>query len=130
MLDDDALHAIGILKQHFSFTQADKMNSAFAVICKVKVAEDMINDLIHSPTYTAIPDTQEDISFTLRSDLVDKFRLVSSLGSSLIPPYFPIWKAHSDKFRFIVGANKSPLKFLYLRMADIFKAITPHLRRI
>lgn len=65
MFDDAALEAIRLWKDDFVFTQVDMLAAAFAVICKVKVAEAIINDLENSPTYTLVADSEEDICFTL-----------------------------------------------------------------
>jgi hypothetical protein len=132
ILDDAALRAIRLLQNHFVFTQVDKAASSFAVICKIKVAQDMITDLEHSSTYTFVPQSLDQTSITLEHALVHHFAIRPSYGARapVIPPYFPIWKAHSDKFRFIVGANKSPLKSLYPQLNSIFKALLPPIRRM
>jgi hypothetical protein len=50
-LDARLIESLRILQQDFIFTQVDKLSSAFAVVCKVKAAQDIINDLLHSSTY-------------------------------------------------------------------------------
>lgn len=120
ILDENAKLAIKKLQQEYIFTQVDKMASAFAVVCKVKVAKGMIHYLTTGGTYAVVADTQDTTCFTLKNDLVNKFSLLYSCDTDVIPPYLPTWKAHSDKFRFIVGANKCLFKPFYLRMTQIF----------
>lgn len=89
------------------------MNSA--VVCKVEAAKDIIRNLTMGYLHHR-HNTPDDTCFALKYNLVHKFSLLSSYDTDVIPPYLPTWKAHSDMFRFIVGANKCPLKTLYLRI--------------
>jgi hypothetical protein len=73
ILDDAALRAIRLLQNHFVFTQVDKAASSFAVICKIKVAQDMITDLEHSSTYTFVPQSVEQTSLILDHALAQRF---------------------------------------------------------
>jgi hypothetical protein len=54
-VDDIVMKDIKILQKHFLFTTVDKLATSFAVICNVKAAQDLINDLLGNNTYRMVP---------------------------------------------------------------------------
>lgn len=116
---------IRILQQHYYFTTVDKLGTAFAVVCRVKATQDILNDLCNNSIYAPIAEEVGALADRLKHECGTRFNLSPSTKDCIIPHYVGIWKAHKSTFRLISTANHAPLKPTYIRLTKIFGVLMP-----
>jgi hypothetical protein len=130
VVDENILKDIKILKKHYLFTPVDKLATSFAVICNVKAAKDIIDDLLSNNIYRIVPIETDVLVERLRAEMRTRFELSTHSRNTVIPQYIGTWKAHSSKFRFICTANRSPLKTVYQHCTKIFRVLMPKIKAL
>lgn len=92
VVDENISRGIRTLKSHFYFTSVDKLSTAFAVVCRVKAAQDILNDLHSNNIYRPVPLSVEELALRLQQECYTRFRICPCTLNSIIPQYVGTWK--------------------------------------
>jgi hypothetical protein len=117
-------------QRHFVVTFVDKLSSSYAFVCVKRAAKILIEDLLNNDIYTRILGTTDIQIFDALHVKLDEHGLILTPRNRVLPPYVMTYKAHSNKYRMIVAANKAPMDSAYTAVTWLFKSMTPYLKRV
>jgi hypothetical protein len=128
-LEDEHITWLHKFHRYIMVTFVDKLSLNYAFICLKRAAQLLIEDFNNSIN-TRIMDTTELALIDRLHDQIRPHGLTITNHNSVLPPYILSYKAHGDKYRMIVAANKAPMNSAVTVVTWLVKSMTPHLKLV